>query len=912
MKRLGTRFSKMEHKIFGLFCFLWLLNLCIAEDAQIVVHKNENLKVNYGRSVYIRPGVDLSFLYKPDGNCKVYVLKDEPTHYKVGGLYPSIFPCNFNEKEVRYQHFGGLDVLEDVIKMHARLDTGTQTVVQPFAIHVSVLFDVPSEVLQKKVDLVVEELGGLSDPISDSTLQFSFDKDRESCFVNLVTSNKGPPFYGRLVNITPSKSTSDLVVGQKMDCGKFTDGSLRYIHKKALSSNRDYIPLVVEIADKNSKQVAQREFIRMPVRIRRAPENERPSQAFDAIFSAQVDQSIITAITPDVLAVTDKETDPNLLILNVTKQLGPGEGMLINTDNPNVPLRTFYQKEIKDLKIAYKPPQKAVKGNRMRQIWLEAIDGEGAKSVPFYVFIILKEFNTRSPRIMKNTGLTMFEGQTRSIGKDVLEIVTRNNPANVEMTVIHGLKHGQLERLGKSVNVFTLDDVNKGLVRYIHDDSNTYNDNFVIRVKDGKYEVDVLLAVTIIPKDDEAPVLDHNMGMSLNEGGMGQINQFTLGAADVDSDETKLVFKVVDPPLAGGLCYRQTTPPPQNDLGWVKSGGTYSKNVTEFSQTDIIMGRVYYKHFDDEVFSDRFTFRVRDDNAIPNQSGLKTFVINIRKIDDLIPKVFPACPLKMKALETVVAKFNKVNLRYKDEDTDDDKLVYRLVRKPYFTDSQGDQDGQGDGDSDDAGSIIEELGAVQREVATFTQKQVNHFKIGYKPPTREIGRSRREVKFEYAVEDPAGNKVGNQVFTIDLDPKNNKPPVGLVNTVPVDERRKVTITKRYLDVKDDDNSPADISLGVAKSPKHGVLLNAGRKMLPGDIFPLEEITRNNVVYSHDGSETLGEQIGFQINDGYHSVPIILPFGEFLALITYSMFLPPFFSIQLPLRGVSPCKNLVRI
>ena len=95
--------------------------------------------------------------------------------------------------------------------------------------------------------------------------------------------------------------------------------------------------MVVEIADKKSNQIEQREFIRVPVRIRRAPENERPTQAFEALFSTQVDQSIITAITPEVLAVTDKETDSDLLILNVTRPLGPGEGELINTDNPNSP-----------------------------------------------------------------------------------------------------------------------------------------------------------------------------------------------------------------------------------------------------------------------------------------------------------------------------------------------------------------------------------------------------------------------------------------------------------------------------------------------------------------------------------------------------------------------------------------------
>ena len=876
---LGSLLHRMEKTAISIICLLFVLNQCSAEEAQIVVHKNEKLKVFYGRAVYIRPRVDLSFLYKPEGNCQVYVLKDEPTHYKVGGLYPGIFPCNFDDKEVKYQHFGGLDNLEDIVKMHARLDTGSQTVVQPFAIHVEVLFSIPSEVLQKKADLIVEQVGGLSEPISNSVLQFSFDQNREDCFIHVVKSDAGPPYYGRLVHETTATGRTEL--SQKIECAKFTDGTLRYSHKNAASSNRDYIPLVVEIADKKSKKVEQREFIRMPVRIRGAAENERPNQAFDAVFSTQVDQSIITAISPNVLAVTDKETNDDLLILNVTQPLGPGEGELVNTDNPNVPIRTFYQKDLKDLKIAYKPPKKYSSGARVRRIWFEAIDGEGARSIPFYVFIILKEMNTETPRVVKNTGITMFEGQSRAIDKNILAITTQNDPSNVDISVINGLKHGQLEKLGKSVTSFTLKDLRQGLVRYIHDDSNTYHDNFVMRVKDGKHQVDTLLAVTIIPTDDEAPILKHNLGMTLEEGGIMQINQFILTAKDVDSDETKLIFKVINPPIAGGLCYVQTSPPDQNDVGWIKEGSTFMKNITEFSQSDIIVGRVFYKHYGDEIFSDRFTFRVRDDNTIPNQSGLKTFVINIKKIDDLKPKLFPACPLKMKSLETVVSKFNKINLRYIDVDTDDDKLIYRVTREPYFVSEQGED---GDDERLDAGTIIAELGRIKREVSTFTQKQVNHFKIGYDPPKTEIGRARRKVKFEFLVQDPAGNKIEKQVFTIDLHPKNNKPPVGIIQTVPVDERRDVIITKDYLDVKDDDNSAEDISLGVATPPKHGLLINAGRKMLPGDIFPFQEITRNNIVYKHDGSETLKEQIDFLINDGFHSVPIVLPIGKFLSFL----------------------------
>ena len=833
---------------------------------QLIVHKNNGIFVNYGRSVYLRPERDLVFIHD-QGHCQVSVLKENPKNFQMGTLYPSTFPCDFRENQVKYQHFGALSILQDIMKLQVRLDTGTETVVHPFTIKVTVLFSKPLEVLNKVQDIVVDELGGLSEPINDKVLGFNFNKANQNCHVRLFDSRHGPPFYGRVVNVTAVTSKpGDL----HMDCLEFLDGSLRYLHKQRQSSNRDYLPLVVEVTPKGSEKVDHMEFIQVPVRIKRAPENERPSQSFDAVFSIQVDQSVITAITPEVLAVQDKETDSDLIILNVTRPFKSDEGILINTDNPNQPVTTFYQKDIKDYKIAFKPSGKVSKSAKVHQIWFQAIDSEGARSIPFYLFVIIKVMNTNAPKINKNLGLTMFEGQSRALTSEVLEVKKIDNRKNVKVSIVAGLKHGRLEKFGQPIKAFDLISIDQGTIRYLHDDSDTYSDNMIFRLTDRNHQVDVLFTVTVIPKDDEPPVLKHNTGCNLDEGGVTKLDQFRLSAVDVDSDDTKLIYQVITPPNAGGLCYRQTKKPSKNEVGWTKSGEMYEKNVTEFSQTDIYLGRVYYRHFGDEVFSDRFTFRLADTNDIPNKSGLKTFVVSVKRVDDLKPTLVVGCPRQMRAMETVISKFNKKVLQYTDKDTENDKLVYKITKKPYFTDNPNLKK--------DAGKLVL-VDNENVEVSRFTQYQVNHFKIAYKPPAKEIGRQKREVKFEYSVEDPAGNSVESQEFKIDLEPINNKPPVAIINVLRVDERKRTILSNAVFDVRDEDNAPEEISLGIKTPPRHGTLFRAKKRLVSGDVFPLLDVYSNNIVYAHDGSETVADSIELLVNDGVHSEAVSVPIGK---------------------------------
>ena len=65
-------------------------------------------------------------------------------------------------------------------------------------------------------------------------------------------------------------------------------------------------------------------------------------------------QFILTALTEDVLAAQDYETDPAELVIEFDGH--PDYGHFISTDDRTRPILSFYQRELMDHKIAYQPP----------------------------------------------------------------------------------------------------------------------------------------------------------------------------------------------------------------------------------------------------------------------------------------------------------------------------------------------------------------------------------------------------------------------------------------------------------------------------------------------------------------------------------------------------------------------------
>ncbi|KAI1883643.1 hypothetical protein AGOR_G00233680 [Albula goreensis] len=830
-------------------------------NAESIVVANNGIRVPFGRSVFLDPINDLVTEVQPGDRCQITVLDNDPLAQRPGMLSPKKFPCAFGAEEVKYTHFGSRSPNIDRVKLQMRYDSQTDTIIIPFLLEVEVVFQ-QLEVLTRNMPLIVDKLNGVSNPIDKKGLEFSFDDSTTSCKITTLVGAGGLPRYGTLLNYTSN--------GQMIDCDAFVKQGIRYKHTSTTESpNRDYIPMLVELLDKEGNTVQQEHF-QIMVRIKEGNENTSPKPSFVAMMMMEVDQFVMTAITSDMLAGEDIESDPDDLIFNITSPLGDQQGYIISTDDQNLPITSFYQRDVKDLKIAYKPPSEDSDTERIFQIEFEIVDTEGAASDTFAFMIVVKPMNTLAPVATKNTGQLLFEGQSRTLSSaQNLEISDEDNLEDVRITVIDGLRHGELTVLGSRKKFFTPADLDAGIVVYQHDGSDTYSDNIIFRMTDGSNEVEFLFPITIAPTDDEPPIINANTGLVLFKNEIMQISPFILSATDIDSEDSTIKFILEAPYSTLGEVLLRQVEPPADPSAWKfsETDEMFEQVVTEWFQQDILDGKLFYRHIGPHrttTVTDQFVFRVQDDNDPPNQSGEHTFTIKIHPVDDIPPELYPGTTLHMTVQEYELTPFKKKFLRYTDLDSDDRDLKYSIARPPTDTDENN---------PISLGEIV--LTESPDSVITeFTQAQVNHHKVAYKPPDQELGITPKVVQFTFIVEDTAGNSVDG-LFTIFLQPVDNKPPIITNTGFTVLERSTYIITKSELDATDRDTDDDKINFVVTQVPRYGQLQYLGVDMSVGETFDLEDIDSGRVAYIHSGEESLSDTVKLDVTDGYHEVPIII-------------------------------------
>lgn len=846
-------------QVFDSYGLSYALRAELSEDTILVA--NNGIRVPFGRSVFIDPINDLVIQVQPGDRCSITVLDNDPLSQRPGHLSPKKFPCEFGPNDVKYSHFGSRSPPKDRVRLQLRYDTQTDTIIIPFMVEVEVIFT-QLEVLTKNMPLTVEKLLGTSNPIDKKILEFTYDRSAHQCKIASLSSGNVLPRYGKLVD--------EESLGTMVDCDEFIKMNTRYQHTFALKSpNRDYIPMVVELHDKEGNLLKQ-EFFQILVRIKDGEDNIPPKPSFVAMMMMEVDQFVMTAITTDMLAAEDVESNPDELIFNITSPLSFEEGYIVSTDDRNLPITSFYQGDLKELKIAYKPPAVDSDTERIFQIEFEVVDGEGAVSDPFAFMIVVKPMNTLAPVVTRNTGQLLYEGQSRPLSSSQnLEISDEDNLEKVKMTVIDGLRHGELTVLGSRRKFFTPADLDAGVVIYQHDGSDTYSDNIVFRMTDGTNEVEFLFPITVVPTDDEPPIINANTGLVLFKNQMMPITSLMLSAADIDSEDSTIKF-TIEPPFStlGQVMLRQSEAP-EDPSTWKfnTEDEMYEKVVTEWLQQDITDGKLFYKHIGPHSTStvmDQFVFTVQDDNDPPNQSGQSSFVIKILPVDDLPPELYPGATLQMTVHEYQLTYFRKKFLRYTDLDSDDRDLKYTIVQPPT--------------DTDENSPVV--LGALvltenpNTEVTTFTQAQINHHKIAYKPPDLELGITTHVLQFRYTVEDVSGNTVEG-VFTIFLKPVDNKPPQIKNSGFTVLERGRHILTSAELDTSDTDTENKKITFTLTQPPLHGQVQFTFIDMTKGNAFSLEDIANGLISYIHNGDESTVDSIQIDVSDGVHIVPITI-------------------------------------
>ncbi|XP_017273702.1 FRAS1-related extracellular matrix protein 2a [Kryptolebias marmoratus] len=838
----------------GLF---YALRSELSEDAILVA--NSGIRVPFGRSVFIDPVNDLVIQTQPGDRCSITVLDNDPLSQRPGHLAPKKFPCDFGPSDVIYSHYGSRSPAVDRVKLQLRYDAQTETVIIPFMMEVEVVFT-QLELLTKNMPLTVVNLKGISNPINTKILEFAYDKEFYKCEVTSLSSNSALPRYGKLIDGGK--------LSTMMNCDEFLQADIRYEHTfTGKSPNRDYVPMVVELHDKEDNLVKQ-EYFHLMIRIRDGEENTPPKPSFVSMMMMEVSQFVMTALTPEMLAAEDAESDPDELIFNISSPLSYEEGYIVSTDDRNLPITSFYQRDLQDLKIAYMPPSLDSDTERIFQLEFEVVDTEEAVSDPFAFMIVVKPMNTLAPVVTRNTGQLLYEGQSRPlISSHNLEISDEDSLEAVTIIVVDGLQHGQLMVLGSQSKFFTPADLTSGIVIYQHDGSDTYSDNIVFKMTDGTNEVEFLFPITIVPTDDEPPIINANTGLVLFKNQMMPISPLMLSAADIDSEDSTIKFTVVPPFSTIGTVLLRQSDAPEDPSSWKFNAEDemYEKEVTEWHQKDITNGKLFYKHtgpHNTNTIMDQFVFRVQDDNDPPNLSANSAFLIRVLPIDDVPPELYPGTTLQMTVEEYKLTYLSKEVLHYTDLDSEDRDLKYTVIQVPK--------------DIDENNPVV--FGSLvltdrpNTDVTEFTQAQINHHKISYAPPDVELGITPHVVQFRYTVEDTAGNSAEG-AFTIYLQPVNNNPPQITNTGFAVFEGGMHIVTIAELDATDLDTESEKITFALSQPPKHGQIQVTFTELEKNGCFKVEDISEGKISYIHSGEETMSDEFQLDVSDGFHIVTV---------------------------------------
>ncbi|XP_010294379.1 PREDICTED: FRAS1-related extracellular matrix protein 1, partial [Phaethon lepturus] len=408
--------------------------------------------------------------------------------------------------------------------------------------------------------------------------------------------------------------------------------------------------------------------------------------------------------------------------------------------------------------------------------------------------------------------------------------------------------------------MFTVSDIQAGVVHYHHDDSDSTKDFVVFRIFDGPHSIRHKFPINILPKDDSPPFLISNVVIDVHEGQTILIQGSMLHASDMDSSDDYILFNITKPPKAGEIMKK----PGPNLIGY---------SVSSFLQRDLFNGIIYYHHLGGEVFEDSLEFVLCDSHDPPNLSEPQVMMVHITPVDDQLPREAPGVTRHLVVKETEIAHLTKKHLHFIDVEEQDRELTYTITTSPFFSCTH---------DHSDAGKLfmvdtIPKLAKDPAAVAlrTFTQHAVNYMKVAYMPPLQDIGPEPQQVHFIFSVSNQHGGTLYGICFNITILPVDNQAPEVFTSHLRVEEGGSSPVTERHILISDVDTKWEHLFLLLQRQPQHGVVELDGIPVNDSDRLSCEDLRALAVRYRHDGSETLTDDVLFAATDGTHFVEFIL-------------------------------------
>ncbi|KAM6958782.1 chondroitin sulfate proteoglycan 4 [Aplochiton taeniatus] len=521
----------------------------------------------------------------------------------------------------------------------------------------------------------------------------------------------------------------------------------------------------------------------------------------------------------------------------------PKKGQLLLDDVVLKSNSSFSQRHVSDLKLQYElidRPYEDTNDTFRFHVYSRHAHSQS------YEFLISIKADANSVFI-RNSGLSLFEGESRLITKDELFAETLSTK-EMYYSIVTGPKNGKLNRINRSnstesynnILTFSNQDILQKRILYVHDDSETIQDDFTfiasknqefkssilaqeIGAQEGKFNISIQLV------NDQKPVRVVDKVFHVVRNGQRLLTSSDLRYHDADSDfsDSQLFY------TRRGI--------PVGDLVLVNDT---SQRLFQFRQKDLDEKRVLFIHKGGN--SGRFVLFVSDG---------KNFVSSLLDVsaDEPFLEVENNTGLLVQKGQSVVFLPGNFSVRSNLDIRSDAEVIYNVYEAP--------QNGG--------------LFYHKAKVGSFTQDDLNEGLISYHhDDSKNLADS-----FSLRVQAKGlqlDAKVNVKVY---LESHQRPPIVQQNNIIHVDEGKPVKIDVTKLEVTHEDNLASEIVFRVNIFPSHGFLRcfdeakgeYIGSEQYPIKTFSQQDVNAGNIQYMQMAANQLNDTFVLAATNGVTEV-----------------------------------------
>lgn len=545
--------------------------------------------------------------------------------------------------------------------------------------------------------------------------------------------------------------------------------------------------------------------------VNRNPVNDAPTIGVNA--GTSVNQNSIVILKNAVLRAADTDDSGVGLTYTIT---GTANGQLEFLSNPNVAVTSFTQDDIDNSRIIFRhsgPPGAASFNFTLAD---GGEDGAGTVSATFNLTV---DNTNDAPVIVTNASPTFAEGSSNVITTAMLDSFDADDFGADLSWTISGLVNGVVQVNGVTQNTFTQADLDGGLVRFIHDGSETITAGFNVSVADGGEDGALpdtdSFSITITPVN-EASVITANTGASVSEGGNVTITSAMLNSTDPDDAAT-------------GRTYTASN---------FSNGHITVSGVTQntFTQDDINNNRVAFVHNGSDTLNAGFDILLIDGGENGTIADTDSFALSVTPVDDA-PLAATNNGLSVNEGSTTV--ISVAALSTTDSDTNPADVIFTITSAP------------GNGH-------IALAASPGSAVTSFTLDDLQNNRVVYV----HDGSETLADSFDFTVEDAATTLAGD-IFAITITSLNDAPSITGDLAASLNEGGSYFLTAADLGAIDPDDTAANV-IFTASSLANGIIQVNG---LTQNSFTYDDVVNNLVRFVHNGGETVSAGFDVSLADG---------------------------------------------